>query len=293
MTPPPRPPPNRSVFPPHRLPVTTQPPSQQPLAAATPVSAPRSAASQPLDPSMNTSTPATAPAARIAICTTTGPTTPSRRSALSRPKASPYKERSHPTAPPTAAALRGADEQPGPSQPAVTGDRLSGQLARLSAGAAGERREGRVAVGGVVEAAARGRGAGAARRETFQDSRALTKSGLVVPGARSMARRASSAGPAGEELNGGGSRLLERRWGTAVVEKVVRNVLFDSSVVKTAVYIMARQRSAGRCRSLFDFEAFTLSSLALLFLSWRKVWSREDARKRYCSPATAKPCCST
>lgn len=125
--------------------------------------------------------------------------TPTRSSALLRPRASPYKDKSA-----SAAGPSGVTDQAGQS-PAIPGDRLSGQLARLSMAGAGGRREGPG-------------GGAAARRETFQISRALSttdsKMGLTVP-TRPVLRRVSSAVLADEAAagsnGGGGSGMLEQR----------------------------------------------------------------------------------
>lgn len=117
---------------------------------------------------------------------------PSRSSALLRPKASPYKEKSQPNALKTAAAASGTDEPPG--RPSTTpGDRLSGQLARLGAAGASSRREGRFRGGSGAGGVAAG---AAARRETFQGSRACSTTDEGAAGvvrARPTFRRVSSA----------------------------------------------------------------------------------------------------
>lgn len=117
---------------------------------------------------------------------------PPRPSALLPPKASPYKDKSHQNA--SKAAAVGIDHQQPGSRPSTTpGDRLSGQLARLGAGGASSRREGRVGSG----SGARGVAVGvAARRETFQGSSPFSTADAGAAGAasaKSVLRRVSSA----------------------------------------------------------------------------------------------------
>lgn len=121
--------------------------------------------------------------------------TPTRPSALLRPKASPYKDKARRSEGRPPEPL-GGDESRTPAAAAATtpGDRLSGQLARLSAAC---RREGLV---GAAAAAAGGAGRAAlgtsARRETFQSARSSSTTGsgaTEVATFRPVLRRASSA----------------------------------------------------------------------------------------------------
>ncbi|CAM9330759.1 unnamed protein product, partial [Scytosiphon promiscuus] len=77
-------------------------PQSRPKPIATAIPAAGSTCAETSDSPTDTSGPATAPPvatdASAAIRAQTDCTTPSRRSALSRPKASPYKERKHPSA---------------------------------------------------------------------------------------------------------------------------------------------------------------------------------------------------
>lgn len=162
-------------------------PSRRPKqAATTPSSAVRSVSSSHAD----TAVAALAGARGAGGEEATG--TPARVSALLRPKASPYKEQGHPNA--LKAAASGIDQPPVRSS-TTPRDRLSGQLARLGAAGAGNRREGRVGVGSGGGGGGAAVGA-AARRETFQGSRAssTTDPGVAdVVRARPILRRVSSA----------------------------------------------------------------------------------------------------
>lgn len=155
-------------------------------AATTPSSAARGASSHADTVAAATTAPAGARGAGGAEAAGT----PSRSSALLRPKASPYKEKSPPNASKTAAL--GTDQPPG--RPSITpGDRLSGQLARLGAAGASSRRESRVGGGSGADGVAVG---AAARRETIQGSRPPSTADSGTAGvirARPILRRVSSA----------------------------------------------------------------------------------------------------
>lgn len=177
---------------------TAQLPQQ---AATTPSSAVRGASGH----ADKATTATTAPAGARGPGGANASGTPSRSSALLRPRASPYKDKSQQNGVKASAIVV---DQPKGAPSSTSGDRLSGQLARLGAAGAG-RREGRAGGGSGVGCVAVG---AAARRETFQGSRAFstTDSGAAgLVSARPTLRRVSSAMLPSEAVDGSGE--VDRR----------------------------------------------------------------------------------